>query len=197
MFWMLSLLALLVTPLVSALTVEVPQNPTTGGQITIRWASAAGDPDTWSFELTNEVFHNAFAIANNVDPAPQQLTLTLPVVPVGSGYTIQAVNIGNITDVYASTATFSIGASSASSQSTGSGSSTAVTTRATLSQQTTKVVAPTTTSTTNTGTGTTTDSATTISPSTAAAASSRLGFDLGSMATVTFSIIAGVAILAL
>ncbi len=39
--------------------------------------------DTWSFELVNEVFHNAFAIANNVDPAPQQLSLTLPVVPVG------------------------------------------------------------------------------------------------------------------
>lgn len=39
--------------------------------------------DTWSFELINKVFNNAFAIANNINPSASQITLTLPVVPVG------------------------------------------------------------------------------------------------------------------
>lgn len=38
---------------------------------------------TFSIELTNDIFHNAFAIANNVVPELGQQTLTLPIVPVG------------------------------------------------------------------------------------------------------------------
>ncbi|KDR85922.1 hypothetical protein GALMADRAFT_132548 [Galerina marginata CBS 339.88] len=113
MFCKLSLLAL-VAPLVSALTLDVPQNPTSGGSITIKWNSAPNDPDSWSFELVNTVFHNSFAIANNVNPTAGQLTLTLPVVPVGDGYTLEAVNVGNIDDIFATSAGFSIGANSAS-----------------------------------------------------------------------------------
>lgn len=76
-------------------------------------------------------------------------------------------------------------------------------TRSTLTQPSTVVVRPTTTApkttNTDTGTGTATNiqTAPVASPSTAAATSSRVGFDLGSMAAVTFSIIAGVSILAL
>jgi hypothetical protein len=89
---------------------------------------------TWSFELINVAFNNAFAIANNVDPASNSITLTLPVVPVGcvfllrmlsqkahidslcsDGYTLQAVNIGNISDVFATTGDFSVGAASTTS----------------------------------------------------------------------------------
>ena len=39
--------------------------------------------DTWSFELINVAFNNAFAIANNVNPSLGSLTITLPIVPVG------------------------------------------------------------------------------------------------------------------
>ncbi|KAG6841128.1 hypothetical protein C0991_001518 [Blastosporella zonata] len=114
MFCKLSLLAL-VAPLVHALTLNIPENPTSGGQITITWAFANSDPAAFSFELTNEVFHNTFAIANNVVPEAQTLTLTLPIVPVGAGYTLAAVNIGDVNDVFASTGQFSIGPNGATS----------------------------------------------------------------------------------
>ncbi|KAF9562287.1 hypothetical protein CPC08DRAFT_817229 [Agrocybe pediades] len=120
MFNKLSLLAF-AAPLVSALTLQVPENPTSAGQITIKWTSAPGDPETFSFELINTAFNNAFAIANNVNPTAGQLTLTLPPVPVGDGYTLEAVNIGNINDVFASSPSFSIGAATTTSS---SGSST-------------------------------------------------------------------------
>ena len=95
----------LVLPLVSGLVLEIPKNPTTGGSVTIHWTNEQGDPyvssllffqrsrrlikltcppsSTWSFELINTAFNDAFAIANNVDPSPSQLTLTLPIIPVG------------------------------------------------------------------------------------------------------------------
>ncbi|KAF4611563.1 hypothetical protein D9613_004392 [Agrocybe pediades] len=120
MFNKLSLLAF-AAPLVSALTLQVPENPTSAGQITIKWTSAPNDPETFSFELINTAFNNAFAIANNVNPTAGQLTLTLPPVPVGDGYTLEAVNIGNINDVFASSPSFSIGAATTTSS---SGSST-------------------------------------------------------------------------
>jgi hypothetical protein len=41
------------------------------------------DSPTFSFELVNEVFHNSFAIANNVEPTPGSLEVTLPIVPAG------------------------------------------------------------------------------------------------------------------
>ena len=39
--------------------------------------------DSFSIELINTSFNNAFAIANNVDPSTGSITLTLPSVPVG------------------------------------------------------------------------------------------------------------------
>ncbi|KAF8174943.1 hypothetical protein BJ912DRAFT_39959 [Pholiota molesta] len=114
MFAKLSLFAA-IAPLVTGLVLSIPENPTTGGQITIKWTNEQGDPATWSFELINVAFNNAFAIANNVDPASNSITLTLPVVPVGDGYTLQAVNIGNISDVFATTGDFSVGAASTTS----------------------------------------------------------------------------------
>ncbi|KIJ97037.1 hypothetical protein K443DRAFT_681822 [Laccaria amethystina LaAM-08-1] len=116
MFAKLSLLAL-VAPLVSALTVNNPSNPTSGGQVTITWTTAAGDPDSFSIELVNTSFNNAYAIANNVDPSTGSITLTIPTVPVGAGYTIEFVDIGNINTVYTTSGSFSIGANSASSTS--------------------------------------------------------------------------------
>ena len=86
--------------------------------------------------MTNEAFHNTFAIANNVDPSWGEITLQLPVVPVGDGYTIIATNIGNIDDVYASSAGFAVApatSTSASSQaSTTSGVSSGVSTGITV-----------------------------------------------------------------
>ncbi|EDR01117.1 uncharacterized protein LACBIDRAFT_312424 [Laccaria bicolor S238N-H82] len=129
MFAKLSLLAF-VAPLVSALTVSNPTNPTSGGQMTISWTTAAGDPDSFSIELINTSFNNAFAIANNVDPSTGSITLTLPVVPVGAGYTIEFVDIGDINKVYTTSGSFSIGANSASSTSASTAASSSGTSKA-------------------------------------------------------------------
>ncbi|KAJ3517406.1 hypothetical protein NLJ89_g527 [Agrocybe chaxingu] len=99
MFRKLIPLALL-AQLASALVLQIPENPTSGGTVTIRWTNEASDTfDTFSLELINTAFNNAFAIANNVNPTENSITLTLPIVPVGAGYTLEAVNIGNINDV--------------------------------------------------------------------------------------------------
>ncbi|KAG6863587.1 hypothetical protein C0993_010940, partial [Termitomyces sp. T159_Od127] len=103
-----SLLAL-AAPLAHALTLNIPQNPVSGGQVTVSWTSQAGDPDIFTLELVNEQFRETFAIANNVLTAQLSITLTLPVVPIGDGYTLEAVNIGNINDVFSTTGDFSIG----------------------------------------------------------------------------------------
>ncbi|PPQ69664.1 hypothetical protein CVT26_001533 [Gymnopilus dilepis] len=125
MFSKLALLSAVVAPLASALTLNIPTNPTSGGNVTITWSSAPNDPETFSLELINTAFHNSFAIANNVNPTAETISLTLPIVPVGDGYSLEAVDVGNITNVFASTGTFSIGASTASftPSSTSSGAS--------------------------------------------------------------------------
>ncbi|KAF9476927.1 hypothetical protein BDN70DRAFT_896937 [Pholiota conissans] len=188
MFSKLSLLSL-VLPLVSGLVLEIPKNPTTGGSVTIHWTNEQGDPSTWSFELINTAFNDAFAIANNVDPSPSALTLTLPIIPVGDGYTLQAVNIGNISDVFASTGDFAVGAATTSLSSTASTLGTSTSTKAgsvtsTGTTPTTALTTPTpgfssviNSATTSTGTSTT-SGATTSSSATTTAASTNFNAGL-------------------
>jgi hypothetical protein len=206
MFYKLCTLAL-VAPLASALVLQIPENPTTGGQITIRWTNEPNDPETWSFELTNTIFNNAYAIANNVDPSASQLTLTLPAVPVGAGYTLEAVEIGDINNVYASTGSFSIGPATSSTDSGSSTvssatsisvsrSSSGIVTSTTSNKPLSTAVTPTSTSpSTTTGTGT----AATIIPSNAGALSSRLSLNTpaSGIAAVFLSAVAGAAMIAL
>jgi hypothetical protein len=76
--------AILFLPLVSALSnLQVSSGATSGGQVNVTWTQESSDPQTCSFELTNVVFHNAFAIANNIQTSLQQLTVALPAVPPG------------------------------------------------------------------------------------------------------------------
>ncbi|KAJ7637809.1 hypothetical protein B0H17DRAFT_1216967 [Mycena rosella] len=98
-------LSLSVNPLTSVIS---------GGQTTITWTSTSSDP-TFSIELLHPSFNNAFAIANNVNPAANTLTLQIPSVPTGDGYTIEFVNVTDINNVYATSGSFSIGADSSSS----------------------------------------------------------------------------------
>jgi len=205
MFHKLCILAL-VAPLASALVIQIPENPTSGGQITIKWTNEPNDPETWTFELINTVFNNAFAIANNVNPSASELTLTLPVVPVGAGYTLAAVDIGDINKVYASTGSFSIGPATSSTDSGSSTvspaassvsrSSTVVVTSGTSNKPLSTAVTPTSTSpSTTTGTGT----AATIIPSNAGALSSRLSLNTpaSGIAAIFLSAVAGAAMIAL
>ncbi|GJE86215.1 hypothetical protein PsYK624_022950 [Phanerochaete sordida] len=130
MFFKLSTLALLV-PFVHALSIDTPMSLNSSGPAHITWKTDAGDPATWSLELVNtDIFHNSFAIANNVNPSQGAVDLTLPAVPSGAGYTLQAVNISNINQVYAQSGSFTVNppvsttSSSMSSTSSSSGSST-------------------------------------------------------------------------
>ncbi|KAK0451159.1 uncharacterized protein EV420DRAFT_724657 [Desarmillaria tabescens] len=113
---MLAFVSLLALPFVHALTVNNPNTTvSSAGELTITWTTSAGDPDTFSIELINQGFNRQFAIANNVDTDLQSITLSLPQVPTGDGFTIQLVNISNINDVFAETGDFSIAAASSSS----------------------------------------------------------------------------------
>jgi len=207
MFNKVALLAF-VAPLVAGLTLQIPENPTSGGSVTIKWTSASGDPATFTLELTNESFHNSFAIANNVQPESGQITLNLPVVPVGDGYTLEAVDIGNISNVYSTTGSFSVGANAASSSSTSSGTST-TSTGTSASTLTSPLSSVTPTSATVTGTHTTgtasiTGTSTGTASSTSAATTSnaamaplKINSNIGAVGAALFSVIAGAAIVAL
>ncbi|KAH7923787.1 hypothetical protein BV22DRAFT_560258 [Leucogyrophana mollusca] len=114
MFTKLSAVALAL-PLVSALTLNAPTGLTTGGQGTITWTTASGDPATFTLEMVNTLFHDTFAIANNLQSNAGSYTFEMPQVPVGDGYTFEAINPSDINDIYATSGDFSVGAATTAS----------------------------------------------------------------------------------
>jgi hypothetical protein len=113
-------------PLVSAITFgTIPSNLTSGGPAQFTWTSDASDPSTFSLELVNTVFNNAFAVGNNIQTSDGTISVALPIVPAQAGYTLEAVNIGNINEVYGTSSGFSIGATVSS---TTSGTSSSIST---------------------------------------------------------------------
>ncbi|KAJ7097051.1 hypothetical protein B0H15DRAFT_1019410 [Mycena belliarum] len=113
---------------VLGLTPNAPSSAQSGGTVTITWSSTATDP-TFSIELTHPSFNAAIAIANNVDPLNNQVTVGLPIVPADSDYTLQFVNITDINQVFATSPDFSI----APAPSTSASASTATATMPTAS----------------------------------------------------------------
>jgi len=131
MIFQTALLAL-VAPLVCATIVLQAPNGTvqTDSPVTFTWTTSDNaDPPYFSLVLQRTSFHNTYAIANNVLTTSQSISLTIPTVPVGDGYTLQAVNISDINDVYSNFGPFSIlaAASSTASSSTASGASSSAT----------------------------------------------------------------------
>ncbi|KAJ7081020.1 hypothetical protein C8R44DRAFT_823929 [Mycena epipterygia] len=94
---------------VLSLTLNAPSSPQSGTNTTITWTSTSTDP-TFSLELFHPSFNQAIAIANNVDPSLNQITVELPLVPAGDQYTLEAVNITNINQVFSNSSDFSIAA---------------------------------------------------------------------------------------
>ncbi|KAF8641092.1 hypothetical protein AX17_000735 [Amanita inopinata Kibby_2008] len=203
MIFKASILAL-VAPLVHAtINIQLPTPVRSASSFTVKWTSDATDPGLFSFELNNEVFHNSYAIANNVQTTQGSLTIALPIVPIGGGYTLQAVNITNINDVYGETGQFNIEEAVSSSEAptrSGSAGTVAVTTRPPMA-------------TTGGGFGTTMTGATNAGGAATGSAASGSGtassaptgfnngatskFGAGSYAAMALSGIAGVAMLAL
>ncbi|TFL03123.1 hypothetical protein BDV98DRAFT_591908 [Pterulicium gracile] len=133
--------------LVSAeIVFNVPSDITTSAPVTITWQSNPEvDPPVFSIYLINEEFNDNFGIANNVDRSLGELTIPLGSVPVRGGYTIRAVALNNVNEVYGESSIFSIAANtesvssasstSASSSSSSSASSSASTTASQSSTQ--------------------------------------------------------------
>ncbi|KAJ7154961.1 hypothetical protein C8R43DRAFT_1000801 [Mycena crocata] len=107
-----------------SLTINAPSSPQSGSTTTITFTSTPTDP-TFSIELFHPSFNEAIAIANNVDPSTGQITVALPIVPAGDQYTLEAVNITNINQVFATSADFNIAAAPSPSMTLSSASATA------------------------------------------------------------------------
>jgi len=197
----------LVAPLVSALTLGTPSNVTSGGQITITWTAVPSDIE-FTLELANLVFRDQIAIANNVDPSIGSLTVQCPATPTDTvtGYSINAVGVGNINQVFASSGQFDIGpplTSSGAASTTASltGSTTNSLASTAFSLPATSGTASGSISTPSSGaatTGTGSSSAPSTTPSSAAAASSRLALTkTGGYAVLLLSAVAGAVAIAL
>ncbi|XP_006453871.1 hypothetical protein AGABI2DRAFT_189218 [Agaricus bisporus var. bisporus H97] len=214
MFSKLCLLAI-VTPLIAALTLEGPTGPvTTSSPITLNWTSDATDPGTFSLSMVNENFHDTFAIANNVQTNAGTITLTLPSIPPNREYTIIAINISNVTDIYATTPPFNVGPAVSTSQSSTSATGSSANPSGTGSTMSSRPpVGGTTTgfgvtvSNTPSGTTTPTDDATSSGANAPSGTnfgnsgnsgmSVRLNSNKGIVASAMLSLIAGAAIVAL
>ncbi|KXN84978.1 hypothetical protein AN958_11823 [Leucoagaricus sp. SymC.cos] len=133
-----SVLAALVAPLVSALTVSQPtQAVNNGGSMTFSWTTQAGDPSTFSVYLKNPTFNDVFGVANNVDASQGTLTIQVPAVPDNQQYTIILVPINNVNQVLAQSPPFNIGANQATTASSSAASLTATSAAGTLSSAST------------------------------------------------------------
>ncbi|KAG2342043.1 hypothetical protein BDR05DRAFT_423110 [Suillus weaverae] len=191
MFARIAALATFAVPLVSALTLNTPTGVSTGGVVNITWQATTADPGSFSLYMVNTIFHNTFAIANNVQASAGMITLTLPQVPVGDGYTVEATSNSNINSVYAQSGDFVVSAmttASTSSMSTMSMSSSSTGTPATA-----PTVAPLTTASATLAKTSSSASATPSAINSSGAMSFKIG--MGPAAVVLLSAAAGAAIM--
>ncbi|KAK7053506.1 hypothetical protein R3P38DRAFT_1460025 [Favolaschia claudopus] len=106
---------------VAALSINTPNDIHSEGTTTLTWTSDSSDP-VFSIELNHPSFHEALAIANNVNPGDNNRTITLPPLAAEDNYTLTFVNVTDINDVFATSNSFSIGAAVSSSSGSPSGS---------------------------------------------------------------------------
>jgi hypothetical protein len=177
---------------VSALTLNTPTGVTTGGTVNITWQATTADPSSFSIYMVNSIFHNTFAIANNVQASAGMLTLTIPQVPVGDGYTIEATSNSNINDIYAQSGDFAVGAMTTSSTSSMSTTSTSMSS-STGTPGTASTVAPATTVPVSTAGTSSSASATPSAINSSGAAPLKIG--MGPAAVILLSAAAGAAIM--
>ncbi|KAJ7073064.1 hypothetical protein C8F01DRAFT_268644 [Mycena amicta] len=97
------------------ITVQPLDAPVSGGSVVIHWTPNE-DVSSFSIELHHPNFNADFAIANNVNASAGEYKCDLPVVPATDGYTLELVNIEDITDVYGSSPEFSIAAPPSTSE---------------------------------------------------------------------------------
>ncbi|KAF9235378.1 hypothetical protein BU15DRAFT_51449, partial [Melanogaster broomeanus] len=193
----------LVLPLVSALTLNTPTGVTTGGTVTLTWTATTEDPTSFTFELYNTIFHDTFAIQNTVQTSLGTITLQFPQIPVGDGYTLQAVANNNVNQVYAQSGDFSVGAQTTPSTTMVSTTSNTASTaqlkeselRVSCSSASSVSTVPTTTSPTLSTTSSTTSTGTSATSTPTSfgngASSFKFGLGVGPTSAVILSAVAG------
>jgi hypothetical protein len=192
MFAQLTALALaLALPLVSAMTVGTPVGAITGSPVTLTWAGNSSDPAYFTFELTNPLFNYDFAIANNVQTSEGSLSLTLPQVPVGGGYTLLSIATDNINQIYGQSSEFSIGAPGTNTTTSTTSTTTATFTTPAASGSPASTGTVPAVPTAPAPSGTTTASASPSSSSSSAVSSFKFGLGVSPAAAVVLSAVAG------
>ncbi|KAK0490100.1 hypothetical protein EDD18DRAFT_1465863 [Armillaria luteobubalina] len=193
---MLPVLLLVLLPVALALTISTPTDPVvSASNLTIKWNAAYVDEASFTIELINAAFNRQYAIANNVNSGygDSELTVLLPAVLPGSGFTLQLVNPGNINDVYAESGQFTVVDANSTSTTIGTGSTDAsASTSASSSSSTTASTTRSSSSSSfgvthsNAITGSSTSSATSSAASTSSSfvaqsfnAAARSGADMG------------------
>ncbi|CCM04776.1 uncharacterized protein FIBRA_06967 [Fibroporia radiculosa] len=99
-----------IVSLASALIINTPSTPWySDEEVTITWQNQnTEEPSVFSFLLTSSaVGGDSYAIADDVSPVSGHLTVTLPNVQSGS-YVLEAVNVTDVNDVYAESASFEV-----------------------------------------------------------------------------------------
>ncbi|KAJ7235372.1 hypothetical protein C8J57DRAFT_1248469 [Mycena rebaudengoi] len=106
-----------------AITITTPKSVMSGNTTTIKWIGDSSDP-IFSIELMHPSFNYALAIANNINSSDNSISLVIPSVPTGDGYTLQFVNVTDISKIYATSSSFSIDAAAEDNTSASVGPST-------------------------------------------------------------------------
>ncbi|KAF9009579.1 hypothetical protein BDQ17DRAFT_1538987 [Cyathus striatus] len=109
-FSLIFLLAYLLSAFALKLNVPVPgpgfTQLETNGEAIVSWSVEEGDPFNISIEIQNNVSLDSFAFANNVPTADGSVSGVLDGVPGGDTFFLQAVNPGNILDIFATSDEF-------------------------------------------------------------------------------------------
>ncbi|KAG1846209.1 hypothetical protein DFJ58DRAFT_730596 [Suillus subalutaceus] len=200
MFARIAAFATFAIPLVSALTLNTPTGASNGGSLNVTWGATTSDPSSFSLYMVNTIFHNTFAIANNVQASAgwhdyyasrRPLLGWLTSWQYSDGYTLEATSNSNITDVYATSGDFAVTAATTSSTSVSSTTSTSTSTSLSGSSGTASTVSP-----TGTTPATTSSSSGTSTPSTInSGGATSLKIGMGPVAVVLLSAAAGAAIM--
>ncbi|KAI8981159.1 hypothetical protein BD414DRAFT_491842 [Trametes punicea] len=106
MFAQLSLAAVALAPLASALTLQIPVDWHSSSEVNISWSNTPTDPP-FSLQLVNNIFHDTFSIANNLQPSADFAQFQLGVIPPDT-YTLRAINVTNANQIYDETPQFQI-----------------------------------------------------------------------------------------
>jgi len=182
-----------------SITLQTPTNWQSGTQANISW-STTDTTTRFSLELVNPGnFHNSFGIGTNIDPTLGFLSFTLPVVPAGDGYMLEAINVTDINTVYGSSGQFSIAQtpSTVSSSTTASSSSTLSSASLTSSGSSVSTVSGSSTSAAPSSTAPSSSGTSSAAASTGSSfngSPARFDFSLGSWAVMAVGAVAGAVV---